>query len=219
MEKSFEKTNGTNTTIIGSSDGPTSVFLVGGHKPNIKQKIQKKAFELRKKWYALWIKPGTHTMEDVACYVKEKYHFVECSKDSKIYRHQYDELRASFIMQYQPELLGEYAKLPELASEEENEIREFLAQMRIRQEKAKEVPEELFSLDYYYLEKQEKDDNMHIQLESHYEYIGGGFSGGKNNNFKRIYKDIYKYYGVSEDDIANNTKRYQNLLRTLAIRH
>lgn len=60
---------------------------------------------------------------------------------------------------------------------------------------------------------------MHIQLESRFEYIGGGFSGRKNSRFKKIYRDVYKYYGVSEEDIANNTERYQNLLRTLAMKH
>lgn len=117
MEKSFIKPNVTSTTIIGGSDGPTSVFILGGHqKLNIKQRVQKKIFQLRKKWYALWIKPGVHTMDEVAHYIKEKYHFTELSVDSEKYRFQYDELRTSFIIQYQPELLGEYAKLPELAN-------------------------------------------------------------------------------------------------------
>lgn len=123
-------------------------------------------------------------------------------------------------MQYQPELLGEYAKAPELTSKDEAGIREFLAQMEIRKQKAKEVPEEVFSLDYHCLEKQENDNHMEIQLESRFGYIGGGFSGRKGNSkYKKIYKDAYKYYGVSEEDIVNHTKRYQNLLRTLAIRH
>lgn len=68
MEKSVKKSE--SVSIISSSDGPTSVFLLGGHKPNMKQKIQKKVFELRKKWYALCIKPGTHTMEEVVGYME-----------------------------------------------------------------------------------------------------------------------------------------------------
>lgn len=97
----------TSTTIIGGSDGPTSVFILGGHqKLNIKQRVQKKIFQLRKKWYALWIKPGVHTMDEVAHYIKEKYHFTELSVDSEKYRFQYDELRTSFMIQYQLELLG-----------------------------------------------------------------------------------------------------------------
>lgn len=220
MEKSLIKPNATSTTIIEGSDGPTSVFFLGGsHKRNIRQRIQKKVFQIRKKWYALWIKPGTHTMEEVVSYIKEKYQFVELSKDSENYRRQYEELRASFIMMYQPELLGEYAKPPELTSKDEIEIQEFFTQMRIRQEKAMEIPKELFSIEYYYLEKQKNDYNMHIQLESRFAYIGGEASGKNISKFSKIYKDVYRYYGVSEEDIANNTKRYQDLLRTLAMRH
>ena len=65
------------TTIIGGSDGPTSIFLLKNeHKPNMKQYLQRKMFELRKKWYALWIKPNPHTMEEVADYIRKKYDFV-----------------------------------------------------------------------------------------------------------------------------------------------
>ena len=220
MEKTLIEPKAANTTIISSSDGPTAVFVAGrNHRPNIKQRMQRRVFELRKRWYALWIKPGTHTMEEVVRYIKEKYHFVEISQNSKKYHFLYEELRASFLMQYQPELLGEYAAMPELSNHEEDGIQEFLSQMELRKQKAKEVPENVFSLDYYYLEKKENDNHMEIQLESHFDYIGGGFSGKKHSNFRKICKDIYKYYGVSKEDIANNTKRYQNLLRQLAMRH
>lgn len=205
-------------SIIGSSDGPTSVFMTGGnHKTNIKQKIQKKSFELRKKWYALWIKPNPHTMTEVAEYIREKYDFVELTKESFKYQELYKELRSSFVMQYEPQLLGEYAALPELKGQNEEDIKVFLDAMIVRQEKACEVPEELFSLDYYYFEKQDRDLHMEIQLESRFEYIGGSTSGKKLSKFRKIYRDVYKYYGVSDYDIKNHTKRYENLLRQLAM--
>lgn len=218
MKKSVKKSE--SFSIIGGSDGPTSVFILGGHqKLNIKQRVQKKVFQLRKKWYALWIKPEAHTMDEVICYIKEKYNFTELSKDTEKYRRLYDELRTSFIMQYQPELLGEYANTPELISKDEAGIREFMAQMETRKQRAKEVPEEVFSLDYHYFEKEENDNHLQIDLESHFEYIGGSGSGKDISKFDKIYKDIFKYYGVSEEDIANNTERYQNLLTTLTIKH
>lgn len=209
-----------NVTIIGGSDGPTSVFIASGsHKPNMKQKLQRKMFEYRKKWFSIWIKPNPHTIKEVADYIRDKYDFMELTKESPKYQRLYKELRSSFVMQYEPQLLGEYAALPELKSQNEEDVKEFLATMRLRQEKANEVPEELFSLNCYFFEKQEKDIHMEIQLESRFEYIGGSTSSKKISKFHKIYKDVYKYYGVSEDDIVNNTKRYQNLLRTLALRH
>lgn len=123
------------------------------------------------------------------------------------------------MIQYEPHLLGEYATPLELKSEKDEDVKEFLEKIRLYQEKANEVPEELFSLEYYYFEKEENEVHMEIQLESRYSYIGGGASGKFISKFHKIYKDIYKYYGVSEDDIRNNTKRYQNLLRTLSMKH
>ena len=212
--------NKKDVTIIGSSDGPTSVFLASGNrKANVKQKLQKNFFELRKKWYALWIKPNPHSMQEVADYIREKYDFVELTKESPKYQQLYKELRSSFIMQYEPHLLGEYEALPELKGQSEDDVKAFLEQMRLRQEKAGEVPEELFSINYYYFEKQDKDLHMEIQLESRFEYIGGSTSRKNLSKFNKIYKDIYKYYGVSDYDINNHTKRYENLLRTLALKH
>ena len=220
MEKELIKSTASDTTIIGGSDGPTSVFLLGGnHKPNMKQRMQRAMFSLRKKWYALWIKPNPHSMEEVAAYIRKKYGFVELSKESSTYKRLYNELKASFIMQYEPKLLGEYATLPELKSESQDDVKAFLDQMRLRQEKAGEVPEEVFALDYYYFEKQDGNMHMEIQLESRFGHIGGGASGKPIRKFHRIYKDVYRYYGVSEEDIKNHTKRYEDLLRQLAICH
>ena len=36
--------------------------------------------------------------------------------------------------------------------------------------------------------------------------------------YDRIFRDVYKYYGVTQDDIDNQTKRYEDMLRTLARR-
>ena len=208
-----------NVTIIGSGDGPTSVFIADRNsKLNIRQKLYKKRFELLKNWHALWIKPNPHTIEGVIEYICTKYDFIEISRESEKYQRRYQELRSSFIMQYKPELLGECETIPELKNPNENDIKVFLEQMRLRQEKANEVPEEIFSLDCYFFEKWDGDLYMEIELESGFEYIGGSTSGRKVSKFHKIYKDVYKYYGVSEDDIKNNSKRYQNLLRTLAMR-
>lgn len=75
------------TTIIGGSDGPTSVFVIGrNHKPSMKQRMQRAMFRFRKKWHALWIKPNPHTMGETANYIREKYDFVELPRDSKKYQ-------------------------------------------------------------------------------------------------------------------------------------
>lgn len=216
-----EKASGS-VGIIGESDGPTSVFIGGRKKKTIKQRVHKRIFELRKSWYSLWLRPNAHTMAEVINYIKEKYGFTEVEKDTKEYIRQCDEMRASFIMQYKPELLGEYANPPKLLSRDEEGIRDFQERLKLRQQKAKEISEDEFSIDFHILRKKENENNMHIDIEARFGYISGGFSGhGKNGkrSFNKIYKDVYRYYGVTKEDIANKTKRYQELLTTLAMRN
>ena len=69
------------------------------------------------------------------------------------------------------------------------------------------------------LRKNENNTEMHLSAEAVYGYIGGGFSGqgrSSKRKFEKMYKDIYRYYGVTEEDILKQTKRYEELLRTLA---
>ena len=56
---------------------------------------------------------------------------------------------------------------------------------------------------------------FYIRFEKH-GYIGGSFSGpGKREKkqYEKIYHDVYRYYGVSMEDIANKTKRYEDVVR------
>lgn len=206
--------------IIGKADGATSYFVLSrNNKLTLKQKIQKTRFQLRKKWIEKHISANGHTLDEVCQYVQEKYGFREVTRACSGVRHEYEEMRTSFMITHAPELLGEYAKHPELKGHSEEEIREFMAQVEARKEIAKNVPKEKFDIDFRKYEKKIGDTEMHIIIEKKYEYIGGGASGKKTiKDFNKIYKDVYRYYGVTEEDIANKTKRYDMVVRTLARR-
>lgn len=218
----IEKTSGS-VSVIGGSDGPTSVFVLSkGKKKTLKQKWQSKCLKRRKKRWERKIKPGTHTMDEVAAYIKEKYGFEEISKDSKEYQKEYTELRTSFIMQYEPELLGEYAKVPELKSHDEEAVKELFAELERRRCLAAEIPEEKFAINLRMFRKTEGENVMHMELESRFEHISGGYSGpktGKRNWFYKMYRDIYLFYGVTGEDIEKRSKRYETLLTTLAMKN
>ena len=63
------------------------------------------------------------------------------------------------------------------------------------------------------------DTQMHIIIEKKYDYIGGGARGKKTiKEFDKVFKDVYRYYGVTKEDIVNRTKRYDMVVRTLARR-
>ena len=206
--------------IIGKADGATSYFVLSrNNKLTLKQKIQKTRFQLRKKWIEKHISANGHTLDEVCQYVQEKYGFREVTRACSGVRYEYEEMRTSFMITHAPELLGEYAKHPELKGHSEEEIREFMAQVEARKEIAKNVPKEKFDIDFRKYEKKIGDTEMHIIIEKKYENIGGGASGKKTiKDFNKIYKDVYRYYGVTEEDIANKTKRYDMVVRTLARR-
>lgn len=56
----------------------------------------------------------------------------------------------------------------------------------------------------------ERDDERAVS-------IIGGASGNRRlmKKFQRMYKDIYRYYGVTEEDIREKSKRYEDVVRTL----
>lgn len=210
-------------TVIEWADGPTSYFFLGGKgsKRTLKQKIQSKLFTLRKKRIAGHLKANPHTMEQVIEYVKSKWGYVDISKDSEEYKTEYSQMRASFILMYKPELLGELKERPKLESKDEESIKSFMAALEQRQKAAEEIPVELFDIDLSILEMHKEELSSKLIIEKNYGYIGGSASGESKKAMKkhdRAFREVYKYYGVTQSDIDNKTKRYEELLRTLARR-
>ena len=201
MEKYINK-----KSIIGKADGPTSIAIIKKNsKLTFKHRIQKLIYSIKRKYVQKSIKAESHSLDEVMKYIISKYGFKEVIDDDV--KMEYYQMRASFIMQYAPELLGEYATMPKLKSESEEDILEHIKLFQQRQERAMAVPVEEFDIDFHKFEKSFGDinDNMHITIEKRFHYIGGGVSGNKKimKQFNRIYKDVHKYYGVSKEDIEN----------------
>lgn len=223
VRKAIDRKAACAVSVIKGEDGPTSVFFVGGNgsKRTLKQKIQKTLFALRKKWIAKSLKADPHTMEQVIEYAKSKWGYTDIGKNSNEYKTEHAQMRASFILQYKPELLGEWKDRPELEGGDEDSVKLFMALMDQRQKAAEETSLELFDIDLCILEINQKEFSSRLIFEKDYGYIGGSASGRSNKEMKkyhRAFRDVYKYYGVTQTDIDNQTKRYEELLRTLAIR-
>jgi len=205
-------------TIIGETDGPTSVLLIKKNpKLTLRQKISKCRYKIRRAYVEKTLKPKSHSMDEVMEYLVNKHGFIELDKD-EVYQ-EYSEMRASFLMQYASELLGEYATMPSLISEEQEDIQAHIRQIQARQQRAKEIPATEFDIDFHKFQISFADinDNIHITVEKRFAYIGGGASGDKKvmRKFRRIYKDVYRYYGVTSEDIENKSKRYEQVVRAL----
>ena len=207
------------TTIIGGSDGPTSVAIIKRNpKLTLKQKLQKSIYNIKKFYVEKSIKADGHTLDEVMDYIVTKYGFVELDKNEVDL--EYNEMRASFILQYAPELLGEYATMPRLKSESQEDIQVHIEEFRKRQQRAMEIPVADFDIDFhkFQLPFDDNNDNVYITVEKRFAYIGGGASGNKKivKKFNRIFKDVYRYYGVTREDIENKSKRYEEVVRTLS---
>ena len=205
-------------SVIGKSDGPTAVTVIKRNsKLTWKQKLEKCKYKIKRAYVEHTIKAKGHSLDEVIDYIVNVFGFVELDKDEV--RFERDELRASFIMQYAPELLGEYATMPRLKSESKEDIEAHIKQFQVRQQRAMEVPVSEFDIDFHKFQISYEDinDNMYIIIEKRFSHIGGGVSGDKKvmRRFHRIFKDVYRYYGVTAEDIENKSKRYEQVIRAL----
>ncbi len=111
-------------------------------------------------------------------------------------RQKYEELRASFIMQYAPEFLGKYQEPPKLQSYSEVDVKTFIAAIEELNAVAQAVSKELFDSEYRCYRKQIDDMQYEISVEKHFGYIGGGcICGGANRESKKLakqYSDEFK---------------------------
>ena len=212
-----------NVSVAGKSESSTSHFSVVASKQpiTVKQKIQKCINDIRKSMVESSIKATAHSIDEVGNYIKNVYGFVEINKNSDEFQTQYKNMRASYIMMYAPELLGTLASYPELAGEETKDMKKFMEQIELRRKAAENIPLELFDIDLHIFEKEEADFQMRFIMEYKYDYIGASTSGGSKlmvKKFRKIYRSIYRYYGVTQEDIDKKTRRYENVIKCLTIR-
>lgn len=205
-------------SVIGKSDGPTAVTVIKRNsKLTLKQRLEKCKYKIKRAYVEHTIKAKGHSLDEVIDYIINKHGFVEIDNDEVRFEH--DEMRASFIMQYAPELLGEYATMPQLKSESKEDIQAHIREFQERQQRAMEIPIEKFDIDFHKFQISFEDinDNMYIIVEKRFACIGGGVSGDKKvmRRFHRIFKDVHRYYGVTAEDIKNKTKRYEQVIRAL----
>ena len=204
--------------IIGGADGPTAVAVIKKNpKLTLRQKIEKCRYKIKRAYVEKTIKANSHTLDEVIDYIVNVHGFSEIVNDEV--HQEYEELRASFILQYAPELLGECATMPKLKSESKEDIQAHIKQFQVRQQMAREIPTTEFDIDFHKFQIAFDDinDNMYITIEKRFAYIGGGASGNKKEmrRFQRIFRDVHRYYGVTSEDIEKKSKRYEQVVRAL----
>ena len=182
-------------SIINGEDGPTSVFIFGeAQKQSLKIRIRNAIYQSRRKRIEKRIAVNPHTLAEVVQYAKDHYDLVEINPAATNWIERQKNLKASLIMQHKPELLGQRKDIPKPDFHNEESVKNFLNEIKIG------------------------EDLMEIEVDYTWNIFGISYSGNKSviKRFKKIARDLYCYYGVSEEDIKNRTKRYSSLVTELS---
>lgn len=206
-------------SIIGGADGPTSIFLVGKRKkPSLSNQIRMACYKRKKRRIEKKIRINPHTLEEVVIYMKNKYSAREISKKSYNYQEQYRCLRESLIVQHKPELLGEFLEVKKPKVYNEISLKKFWNRIEQRRKKAESISGKEFPMDFHiYKIKSAKLGEIHIGIDLIWGVLDCSYSGDqkKMKQLKQIVKDIVRYYGITEEDKKNHSKRYESLVTTL----
>lgn len=213
-------------SVIGGVDGPTAVFVAGREKNlfrRIRRAVCDRKYQRKRIKAERSIVPGTHTMQETLQYVKERYGMVEVSSSYRNYEKRKQEQRHNLIYRKKPELLSDEKQIPppdnfhdiEAVQAWEKAVQEWAA---MREREIAAISEEDFPTDYHlFVADAGAQGRVEIEADLLYEEIAVSYSGGDKKTMKSTIKDIYRYFGVSQEDIAHHTERYQNLLAVLSM--
>ena len=206
-------------SIIGGADGPTSIFIVGkGGKVKLTTRIQNYFRIIKRNRIKKQITANPHTLEEAVEWLKRKHGAVEVSQQSHNYLEQKQFLKASLIMRHRPDLLGDLINLEPPEGEDVEALKAFCEKIQERRNRAAEIADDIFPIDFHIYEiKWSENDCMRIGVETVWQVLDGSFSGDKKTmkELKKLFKKIYLYYGVTAEDIKNETERYKSLLGVL----
>lgn len=206
-------------SIIGGADGPTSLFLAGksGDDSRLKAKHEKKMRRIADK-----IPTDPHTLEEVEQYLQDKYHAVCLDGEREETRGQERAMRSTMVFKHRPELLR--TPEPEVPKPDDPEaLKQFEEQIKKRFQEAEEVSAEEFPLDFHCYQitpEGEEDTQLIINVERRYQELQVSYTMGKSGDkaaLEAIVKDVYLYYGVSQEDKEKCTERFMVLANVLEL--
>lgn len=207
-----------NATIIGGADGPTSVFVrEKNRKKTFREKINDYFLNKKRKRISSSITVNPHTLEEVIAYAKAKYAAMETEHDSDKYQENFLSAKEWMMRTHAPELLCDCPNVSVPATFSEEAVREFVNQTEAVRNYVKQIPEETFQMDFHIYEIRNNDAVCDIVADFRWDFFSVSYAGEKKDikGFDRINKELHTFYGVTETDIVNRTKRYSKLLEVL----
>lgn len=206
-------------SIIGGADGPTSIFIAGrAQKRPLKVRIRSILYRFKRKRAEKKVVAGEHTLDELVQYAKNSYNLIETNSSERKYIEQQNNLKESLILQHKPEILGEMKDIPKPNIYNEKSIREYLYKIEARREMIAEMPDNVIPMNFHLYEIRIGDDSLEMNIDSIWNIFAISYSGNKKvmKQFQKISKDLYIFYGVSEDDIKKKTERYLSLVTVLS---
>ena len=206
-------------SIIGGADGPTSIFIAGrAQKRPLKVRIRSILYRFKRKIAEKKVVAGEHTLDELVQYAKNSYNLIETNLSERKYIEQQNNLKESLILQHKPEILGEMKDIPKPNIYNEKSIREYLCKIEARREMIAEMPDNVIPMNFHLYEIRIGDDFLEMNIDYIWNIFAISYSGNKKvmKQFQKISKDLYIFYGVSEDDINKKTERYLSLVTALS---
>lgn len=206
-------------SIIGGADGPTSIFIAGrAQKRPLKVRIRSILYRFKRKRAEKKVVAGEHTLDELVQYAKNSYNLIETNSSERKYIEQQNNLKESLILQHKPEILGEMKDIPKPNIYNEKSIREYLYKIEARREMIAEMPDNVIPMNVHLYEIRIGDDSLEMNIDYIWNIFAISYSGNKKvmKQFQKISKDLYIFYGVSEDDIKKKTERYLSLVTVLS---
>ena len=206
-------------SIIGGADGPTSIFIAGrAQKRPLKVRIRSILYRFKRKRAEKKVVAGEHTLDELVQYAKNSYNLIETNSSERKYIEQQNNLKESLILQHKPEILGEMKDIPKPNIYNEKSIREYLYKIEARREMIAEMPDNVIPMKFHLYEIRIGDDSLEMNIDSIWNILAISYSGNKKvmKQFQKISKDLYIFYGVSENDIKKKTERYLSLVTALS---
>ena len=161
---------------------------------------------------------GAHTLNELVKYALNKYDLVEINVAERKCIEQRINLRESLILQHKPEVLGEMKDIPKPDISNEESVREYFCKINTRSEMIAEMPDDVIPMNFHLYEIRIGDDFLEREIDYIWNIFGISYYGNKKvmKQFEKISKDLYIYYGVSEDDIKKKTERYLSMVTVLS---
>ena len=206
----MEQKSKNGVSIIGGADGPTSIFIAGpSEKQPLKVRIKNSIYRYKRIKVEKTIVANPHSLSETVQYAKEKYGLTETAPGNREYIEQIKCLKESLILQHEPELLGEMKDIS---------LPEYFGKTKTRSEMIAEMPDSIIPMDFHLYKIRIDDDFLEMEVDYTWNIFGMSYSGNKAvmKKFKKIARDLYSYYGVTEEDIINKTERYSSLVTSLS---